>query len=100
MRLSSGLRFDGSEELGGRHLNRSLKHALTDTCDCAANLYFSGVLNYGHAVPLLEVNISSALEKARLTLAVHEHAKVKRRLHVFEANVTGEEAFDRTNPGA
>ncbi len=97
MRLRFGLGFYGGEELSSHHLHRALKHTLAHARDRAANLYITFVADYGHAVPLLEVEITSAFQEARLALAVYNHAEVTRRLHVFKANVAGEQAFDRTD---
>jgi len=94
---SFGLGFDCCEELSSHHLHRALEHTLAHARDRAANLYIAFVADYGHAVPLLEIEIARAFQEARLALAVYNHAEVTRRLHVFEANVAGEQAFDRTD---
>jgi len=95
--LSFGLGFDCGEELSSHHLHRALEHTLAHARDRAANLYIAFVADYGYAVPLLEIEIARAFQEARLALAVYHHAEVTRRLHVFEANVAGEQAFDRTD---
>jgi hypothetical protein len=92
--LSFGLGFDRGEELRNHHLHRALKHTLTHAGNRAANLYIAFVANYGNAVPLLEIEIARAFQEARLALSIYNHAEVTRRLHIFEANVAGEQAFD------
>lgn len=100
MRFGFRFGFDGSEELGGHHLNRALEHALSNTCYCTANLHVALVADYGHAVSPLEIEITSAFKKARLTFAVHYHAKMMWRLQVFEANVAGEDSLDGAHSGS
>ena len=94
MRLGFRFGFDGGEELRRHHLNRALEHALSNTGYCTANLHVALVADYGHAVSLFEIEITSAFKKARLTFAFHHHPKMMWRLQVFEANVAGEDALD------
>jgi len=74
-----------------------LEHTLAHARYRAANLYIAFVGDYGHAVPLLEIKIARAFQETRLALALYNHAEVTRRVHVFEPNVAGEQAFDRTD---
>lgn len=97
MGLRFGLGLYGGEELSSHHFHRALEHTLAHAGNRAANLYITFVADYGRVVPLLEIEITRAFQEARLALAVYNHAEVTRRLHVFEANVAGEQAFDRTD---
>ena len=100
VRLSPGLGFDGGKKLRCHHFYRSLKHALANACDRAPDLNVAVITDYGNAVPLLQVQIAGTLQEARLAFAVDNHSKVTRWPHIFKANVTGEQAFDRTDTSA
>jgi hypothetical protein len=50
--------FDGGKELCRHHLNRALKHPLSNPCYCTADLYVSLVADNGYVVSLFEIDIT------------------------------------------
>lgn len=94
-----GFGFYCGEELGGHHPGCTLDHSLSNAGDGSAYLNITVVADDSASVLFGKVQVSGSLQESRLPLAIDDQSVVLGFANIFQSNVAGEDAFDRTHAG-
>lgn len=92
-----GFSRERREELSDHELGGGLDQALAYAGQCAADVHFSEIIDFGGFAFLAQVECSCASEKTGGSLPVDDHLIVFGFAHFSEFNRTIEDAFDRAD---
>jgi hypothetical protein len=90
-------RFDCGKKLRCHHSHSALKNSLADSGNRASHLRIAFVGYDGQSVSFFKIERACSFDESRLSAPVNHHAKMMRRLDIFEAHRARKYSFDRAD---